>query len=391
MAPVTAGVTILAIGIGLVIVRDYPNGGVASVSPSASAPGVTVAAPVPLPRYYVALASTRKTSSPWQAVVGDTFTGKRLATVSPPAHSTFAGVTAAADDRTFVLDATTCWHAGGSSRACPRTWYLLRLSPGSAVVARPTGLPVPATAAGTVVQGIALSPGGNELAVAAQPARSPETLTVYSVTSGAVLRTWTGPPGTIDDPGEWPRTDSGTVLFWSSDGRMLSFRNLSAVRTLRAAGPGGDLIADSQLIWTRKARGYVHGYQLSCFNTPIVASDGATLICGASGEPASSVRVASKCSAIWDNTRGFLAYSLTQPDVARPLYIGQTTCTSEVTAEVLWSSPSGGALLVWLNSAAESDPAGPQTNVVGLIRNGTFTQTPFPLNGGAAIPNQVAW
>ena len=94
---------------------------------------------------------------------------------------------------------------------------------------------------------------------------------------------------------------------------------------------------------------------------------------------------------MWDNTRGFLAYSLTQPDGARPLYIGQTTCTSEVSAEVLWSSPTGSALLVCLNSAAESDPAGPQTNVVGLIRNGTFTQTPFPLNGGAAIPNQVAW
>jgi len=157
--------------------------------------------------------------------------------------------------------------------------------------------------------------------VASQPARSPESLTTYSVTTGAVLRTWTGPAGAIDDPGEWPRADSDTVLFWSADGRTLSFRDTSSVRTLRVSGPGSDLIADSQLIWTRKARGYVHGYQLFCFNTPIVASDGTTLICGASGEPASSVHVASKCSAMWDNTRGFLAYG---PAIPRSLHITGT-------------------------------------------------------------------
>jgi hypothetical protein len=37
-------------------------------------------------------------------VVADMRTGKRLATISPPAHDAFGGVTAAADDRTFVLD-----------------------------------------------------------------------------------------------------------------------------------------------------------------------------------------------------------------------------------------------------------------------------------------------
>ena len=394
MAPVAAAAAVLAVGVALVVVRDIPNGGVPSASRSAAAsPQPTAsAAPAALPRYYVALDDTLKTNSPWAVVVGDTFTGARLATVSPPAHGTFAGMTGAADDRTFVLDATTCFASAAASRLCPRTWYLLRLSPGSASPARLTRLPIPPTASGTQVQGIALSPDGSELAVALQPAGSvPESLSVYAVATGAALRTWTGPSGTIADPGEWPRADSNSVLFWSADGRTLSFRNETNVRMLRTSGPGRDLIADSRLIWTYDGSGYVHGYQLYCNNTPNVASDGITLVCGASGEPQRSVRVPSKCSAMWDNTMGFLAYSTAAPKLARPLYIDQTTCTSEVTAEVLWSSPSGSAMLVWLNSAAESDPAGPQTNVVGMVEGGEFTRIPFPLNGGAAIPNQVAW
>ena len=103
---------------------------------------------------------------------------------------------------------------------------------------------------------MALSPDGTELAVAVQPdandsGQAPESLVLYSLATGAVLRTWTGPNGTISTPGEWFRVDSvNTTLSWLTGGHTLVFSDESAVRTLDTTGQGQNLISDSQLVWS---------------------------------------------------------------------------------------------------------------------------------------------
>jgi hypothetical protein len=107
MAPVTAAVAMIAVAVSLVIVRAISNGPVVPPAGSASAPTVP-------PRYYVAISggaigwygyaplTSTKSVPPNHLVVGDTATGNKLATIAAPTGTAWTGVTAAADDRTFV-------------------------------------------------------------------------------------------------------------------------------------------------------------------------------------------------------------------------------------------------------------------------------------------------
>jgi hypothetical protein len=412
--PLAAAAAMLAIAASVLAVRDLPGGRPAvvpgsssSALPSSTWPATHAVRPVPgVPEYYVtldnasinALNDTYRDSSPFQAVVGGTFSGARLATVNPPAGSTFAGVTAAADDRTFVLDATPCSRPDAASQVCARTWYLLRIAPGTSTPAHLTRLPIPATTAGTRVEAMALSPDGRELAVALQPdangpGQAPESLVLYSVATGAVLRTWTGPNGTILTPGEWFRVDSlPATLSWLADGHTLVFSDETAVRTLDTTRPGQDLISDSDLVWSpNQLSGHPPGYQLSCGGGENVIDGGATLVCGATGMPTPARHLTSQCSDMWDNAMGFLEYSTATRRLTRTLYLDQTTCTSEVTAELYWASPSGGPLIVLLNSAPEKDPAGPQWNEVGVLANGRVSPLSFPVDSGAPMLGGTAW
>jgi hypothetical protein len=412
--PLAAAVAMLAIAATVVAVRDLPGGLPASPSspspsavPASTGPAPHAVAPVPgVPEYYVTLnnASIKAPSdaysdtSPFQAVIGGTFTGARLATVNPPAGSTVAGVTAAADDRTFVLDVTPCSRPDAASQVCTRTWYLLRIAPGASNAARLTQLPIPATAAGTRVEAMALSPDGRELAVALQPdangaGQAPESLVLYSVATGAVLRTWTGPNGTILFPGERFRVDSLPALSWLADGRTLVFSDEWAARTLDTTGQGQNLISGSELVWSpmKYLSGNPPGYRLSCDGAPLVIDDGATLVCGATGMPSPARHLTSECSDMWDNAMGFVEYSTATRRLTRTLSIDQTTCTGEVTADIYWASPLGGPLIARLNSAPEQHPAGSQWNEVGVIVNGKVSPLSFPVASGAPMLGATAW
>src|SRR5262245_22696070 len=132
----------------------------AAASPSAPSPQATWyparrlpaanAAPNLAP-YFVTLAFQHRDVP---AVVTDAFTGKKLATVYPPVHGTsFAGVAAAGDDRTFVL-------AAQGTGPAPR-YYELRLGPAG----RPRPLvllPTPPVAYGDT---FAVSADGGKLAI----------------------------------------------------------------------------------------------------------------------------------------------------------------------------------------------------------------------------------
>ncbi len=398
--PLAAAAAMLAIAATVVAVRR-------AAVPFPTSTATHAVAPVPgVPEYYVTLdnASDKllndeyRDASPFQAVVGGTFTDARLATVDPPAGSTFAGVTAAADDRTFVLDATPCSRPGPDSLVCTRTWYLLRIAPGTSVPARLEPLPIPPTAAGTQVQAMALSPDGSELAVALQAepngsGQTSESLVLYSVATGGVLREWVGPPGTILAPGDLVRVDSHpATLYWLTDGHTLVFSDERAVRTLDTNGQGWSLISDSELVWSpRRDSGNPPGYQLSCEGDPLVIDDGATIICGASGMPSPARQLTSGCSDTWGNAMGFVEYSTASRQLTRTLYIDQTACTSEVSADIYWASPSGDTLIGLLNSAPEEHPAGPQWNEVGVIANGRVSPLSFPLASGVPRLDATAW
>ena len=206
LVPAAAAAVVLAIALSLVLIRDIPNGRVAP--PARPAPAVDG-----VPAYYAGLAKTSAAqTSPEQIVVGQTVTGKRLATLAPPAGTTFAGITGAADDRTFAVDTQPGSLDPESEPWQPRTWYLLRIDPGSAKAAQLTPLPVPGTAQGTNVEAIALSPDGTELAVALQPdglndPNAPTYLRVYSVATGAVLHSWFATA--TSDPSGRPRLFAG--------------------------------------------------------------------------------------------------------------------------------------------------------------------------------------
>ena len=150
---------------------------------------------------------------------------------------TFNVVTGAADDRTFVVGATS--YVPGEKTVntyWTETWYLLRIAPDTAHVARLTRLPVPAV---SYVTGVALSPDGTELAVAyrqypgGSSAAPRAGLAVWSTATGKELRHWnvaTGyiaaaarTTGTASRPGPFDITAMATALRWTPDGGELAF------------------------------------------------------------------------------------------------------------------------------------------------------------------------
>jgi hypothetical protein len=183
--------------------------------------------------------------------VTSTATGAVLATVSvPKPYATFAGVAAAADDRTFVLAAQLPGRLPSAHQAETGTrFFKLTISPNARARserAHLTALPVPAEPSGALVR-FALSPDGSKLAVTVAslgkwtPAKvGPPYLSVFDLRTGAG-RTWPTRPG------------FGASLTWLADNRTLalagapSFAFRWQVRLLDTTAPGTGFAADSTI------------------------------------------------------------------------------------------------------------------------------------------------
>lgn len=276
LGPVTAVVTVVAVAIALVIVRDIPNGRVAPRATQA-----TPAALVGVPEYYVAWMPAAR---PF-LVVGSTVTGARLSTVTSPSGVSLESVFGtAADDRTFVV--TGDRPVGASAGV---QWYLLRITPGSRATARLVPLPI---AVRQEPAGVALSPDGTRLAVALPG--TPADLRIYSVATGALLRTWSAPAGQIKTatvtPGSWQFT--AMVLRWSADGRTLAFTwNAQEIRALDPTAADGNLLTRSSLL-----EGIGTGYTPAGTSTTCdpahgwaVVADGHGTVCAATWTAASAM------------------------------------------------------------------------------------------------------
>jgi hypothetical protein len=225
-----------------------------------------------LPRYYVALTFTSgarsggygQLSTPQtRAVIRVTTTGRALATVIPPRpYGTFAGVSAAAGDRTFVVAAQELVRIplDGPITVPATRFFLLRLSPG---LGRPVGrvtltpLPIPAIPAGTEVSDFAISPDGSRLAVISGPKNRPR-LNVYDKLKLSVYNLYAGTertyrPGSVGNAPSVPITwITQNSLSWGTDNRTLAFvygawNGREGVRLLDTDRAGSGLLANSRV------------------------------------------------------------------------------------------------------------------------------------------------
>jgi hypothetical protein len=305
LAPLTAAAAVIALAISLVIVRDVPNGHV--VPPAGPAPTVDG-----LPPYYVTF------DAHGNLVVGETVTGARLAAVPPPAGVPFAGVSAAADDRTFVVD--TAPDAGSSSDALtPRVWYLLRIAPGAANPARLTRLSI-AMPSGAGIAAMALSRSGRELAIGTvrnwlKPGQTWQ-LRIYSVPAGKLLRTWTTRSQSVFAiAGASLRDLNRWELTWVNGDRDIAFGSFTrpshyTVRVISVTGGGTDLIADSRVLWSSQ-------HSAVCSQSAVmVSSDGKTILCGETTYVARKIGGKDE----YYDTMSFFAFPASAPKPGPPLF-----------------------------------------------------------------------
>jgi hypothetical protein len=219
-----------------------------------------------VPRYYVALAYGSQHSQNLTAVVRATRTGAVIADIAVPRpYMTFANVSGAADDRTFVLEAegkprTYMDRVGKDDFRLdyvPERFYLLRLDPAakqSGQRAKLTALARSIPPALTITDAISLSPDGTQLAVVTSAyVGLANALTVYSLAAGT-SRTWTdgvcGLLATCPGIGTGLASPYSGTISWLRGGRSLAV--LAGVpdigfefRLLNVAARGRNLLADS--------------------------------------------------------------------------------------------------------------------------------------------------
>jgi len=402
LAPTAAAAAVLAIAIALVAVRDMPGG---RRAPAAS-PALPAAA---VPRYYVTFTAPRGfTTTPVSLVLGATLTGKKLFTLRPPRYSSFAGITGAADDRTFVAETQRypwgVWGQEGRSR----TWYLVRIvGTGSQVALRMTRLPIPRTPVGTCILGISLSPDGTKLAVATEPCSTnpsiPQQLRVYSVATGAVLRSWSTPPGQGPLYSTGPDgPDDNAVVSWVGDG-ALAFLGAPAgskgvvyVMVLDISRPDGDLVSSARpAVLLQRADTERHapfGCGGNIWGDVLITGDGKSYVCGGSG--ASSARLpALYClkRPTW-NTVAFAGYPLATRKPRGFLSGYLTGCSGyNVGAYALWANATGSTVIGYMFFGDKT------SGRFGVFSRGAFRPLPIPVPGnsyqyfGGSLLNQVAW
>ncbi len=327
--PLGAAAAVAALALALVTLRH---------AEAPAPPTTNIGTPSPpvagIPRYY-AIASQGKESHDGKAAisvtVADVYTGKAIATVATPAtyvggNSAVAGVSATADDRTFVVGSRNIYDGVA--------YYLVHVTPGARQVATIAPVPIPQVAVGNLL-GFAVSPDGKELAVLSVRGNG-TTLRIYAVKSGATLRTWTA--------GTWQYQGIGVQqagVSWTADSRQVAFSTAvggttySGVleeRLVEATAPSGDLAIASKLLF--KAPG-------NC-SSLLLTPDGGTVVCATmvNYPPANSVDPHPGSPGVCGKDGPmFVAFSAATGKRLRVLYQYTGTCDYGVDT-VLWTDDS---------------------------------------------------
>lgn len=361
LAPAAAAAAVLAVAAAAALA--------AGLRQDRPADGLSVAK---APRYYIAVTGTRQPYYEHKFVAGiyATSTGALLAKVTAPGRDqAILDVSAAADDRTFVI-AAKAWPKAGSltGPTAPVTFYLVRFNSRQHRTTI-TGVAMPEVPAGDPFSGFALSPDGTKLAVAydngtSAAATQAEVVRVLNIRTG-VLRTWTGPRarGVIGSDG-W----STRRLSWAADNSTLAFNWVgvsafssaplpsSGLRLLNTTGQGRALIGDSRLavrVWRRHGRYATAAGYLD--DVIVLVPDGKVAVAGVTS---------------FTGRQGYAEFSA---GTGRPLMtIDQGPAAKAGTGpnDVMWSDASGGTMIVW-------SPAG-HPGRLGILRAGQLTLLPQP-------------
>jgi len=333
-----------------------------------------LAALASVPEFYVAMTPGGMGMNN-RAQVRATATGAVLATVAAPApYNTFSWVTAAADDRTFVLAAQQ-WTPipPGSAGApierrdddTPTKFFVLHLS-SDGRVASLSALPIPVQPGSVWIDGIALSPAGSKLAVAVNStganADINPAIVMYTMATGARKQwVWLG-SAVIGNGKPW-----GSPLSWTADGRTLAFQigptdGTIEVRLLDTDAPGGIMPSQLGVEWT---------------DGGVTGANGVVTIRGSGTSPANSLLgfntlITPDGTKIVCLTRGTTVNGITEFDAATARVVSDTYPQA---TDVLWTNASGSTLIVSNASTA------------GVLTGGHFT----PLPDGSNLNVMSAW
>ena len=363
LTPVAAALAVIAIVITAVTVSHPPHQGGPDLATGAARPDVPLGPPVStyvssgqVPPYFVTL-------TPSGAAVHLTVGGAAVATIRPslPGGKVVA-VTAAGDDRTFVLA-----EQGQERKAV--TFYQFRLGSSG----RPGGLTrLPMSVADEKrMTGLALSADGTRLAIAVAPGGGVQQVRLYPV-HGGPARTWSATGGTL---GEHSATWS---LSWPASQRTLAFNwsvgQTRSVRLLNLGTAGGSLLAASRPVVTL---GNTANMGQTLYIGPedmIITRDGSAIV-GASNEITNIAK-----NGIITDTTGFPEFSVATGHLARIVGDWPINQQHEPTSvvDLLWSDASGRVLIGVINSAGRY--------WVGVISGNTFT----PLNARWALTTTQA-
>lgn len=352
-------------------------GAVVASAPSAPPAPAQPAPPKNLPPYYVALAQSSTGSSDHAvAVVRATRTGAVVARIAVPRpYTDFSGVTAAADDRTFILGAVS-W----TDSSVPQKFFLLRIDPGAHLAASrarltPLGIRLPS---GSGAVGMALSPDSTSLAVVATSAGSGDIadygIIIYNLSTGA-SHSWEArncPDHCIIDAIAGEQHEMNTIS-WTADGRQLGFvLNTGAAgqtqfRLLNVSAPGNDVLADSHLVTLRAAPGALRGAAPGHLNWGIslITPDGGSVIINTANPRVSAPPGPPQTPF----SQYLLRYSTRTGALQRVLGVQRSQARNRHPLQVLWTSPDGSKILVTGFKGAYTS--------AGLLHDGHYTPIPW--------------
>jgi hypothetical protein len=385
---------------------------IGGATPSVAAP-IAPAAATGVPAYNVTLnQSVEDTATPVGLVLATTLTGKKLFTLQPPRGLSFAGITGAADDRTFVADAHRDPYGVRGSAGRSRTWYLVRiLGAGARASLTMRKLPIPPTPVGTGISAIALSPDGTKLAVVSERVTTDlheqQVLRVYSVATGKVLHAWSSPADQIppiDGAGYYGGDPSSTVV-WVGE-RALAFNQgvlvksggpALTVRVLDLSRPDGDLLGSSRTaaILPGPARNQGKPAPFGCnwfWGDVMITGNGKSYVCGGSGTSSAKLpKLYCLKRPTW-NVLGFAGISLATGKPTGVLSGYRTGCSGYTVSDYpVWVNATGSVVIGYMIFGDKT------SGKFGVFSHGSFRPLPYPVPGnsyqyeGGSLLDMTAW